>query len=299
VRKVPVFSELRIENTNLCGFKCFICPHQSLTREKGIMPYRDLELVMQRVGTFNGRVDLHGFGEPMLDSSLAEKIAIVSSVWPDATVRIFSTLGVNVEPLFLENLLAAGLDHFELSLYGWDRKSYLTIHGVDCFDLALKNLKLLCEIKAKHNFKTRIVLRKFPLHPRIKPGYTDQDKENICFFYDAATQMGVTLAPDRSLHNYGNGRAYTAPGERTCSIVWGYRRRILQITWDLQVISCCFDFDGSNRWGNLRTHSLEEIFSHQAYRSFIDAHINNKLEKYPACLYCDRCEKDDDGNELE
>ena len=65
---------------------------------------------------------------------------------PALLTRIFSTLGVQVKSGFWETLPAAGLDHIEISLYGWDRESYITFHGVDRFDLAMQNLAYLSHV---------------------------------------------------------------------------------------------------------------------------------------------------------
>ncbi len=288
---VPAFSELRIENTNLCGFQCFICPRERMTRDKGIMPVRHLELVMERVGNFSGRVDLHGFGEPLLDPGLTQKIALVSHRRPQAYVRIFSTLGLKMEPDTWHNLLAAGLDHLEISMYGWDPGSYRAIHGKDRFALAMENLDRLCRARTKGNYKTRLVMRKFPVHRQVKPADARKREEDIRSFYKTVEAMGVTIAPDRELHNYGNGRSFNPGNGRGCSISWGYRRRILQVTWDLRVVPCCFDFDATVTWGNLRDRSLAEIFGGEAYRTFIDAHMNQQLGGYPVCSACDGCRK--------
>lgn len=287
---IPVFSEIRVENTNYCGYKCFICPHDRMTREKGVMSAEDLLWVIRRVGIFKGRVDLHNFGEPLLDPGLRDKIALISKAWPEAVVRIFSTLGLRVRPGYWRELLDAGLDHLEVSLYGWSRESYLGVHGVDMFDVALENLRcLMGEIKAG-GFKTPVILRKFPVHGSVRAAHSQQDQAAIQAFYDMVGQWGVRIAPDRALHNYGGGRAYNPPGETPCSIIWGYRRRILQITWRLEVIPCCFDFDASVIWGDLKRQTLEEIFNGPVYREFVTAHKNNELKRFPVCINCDHCQ---------
>ena len=67
------------------------------------------------------------------------------------------------------------------------------------------------------------------------------------------------------------------------------RRRILQVTWDLDVIPCCFDFNATVTFGNLREQSLAEIFAGETYRKFIEAHLANQIEVYPVCVGCERC----------
>ncbi len=282
------FSEIRIENTNRCGYHCFFCPREELTRTQGVMPVDDLTLILERVGTHEGLVDLHGFGEPLLDKSLPEKIALIAARWPLAEPRFYSTLGVKVPPGYFARLVEAGLRHVEVSFYGFDAESYRQAHGSDKYEVARENLAGLCAAQHASGGKLKVVVRAFPKHEAIQqPGATP---ERLEAFHQWLDDLGVEILRERDLHNYGNGRGYNEAGkEIPCSVVWGYRRRILQVTWDLWVIPCCFDFNAEVKFGNLRTQSLEEIFLGSDYSEFIQDHLEERLEKYPVCMQCERC----------
>jgi MoaA/NifB/PqqE/SkfB family radical SAM enzyme len=293
VRTVPIphplkFSEVRIENTNRCGYRCFFCPRDEQTRLQGVMPLSDLALVLDRVGPHEGLVDLHGFGEPLLDRQLIEKIRLVSTVWPLSEPRFYSTLGVKVDDRFFHKLATAGLRNMEVSFYGFDRDSYREAHGADRYETARENLLRLCDAQRASQGRLKVVVRAFPQHETItQPGATATRKQE---FRDWISSLGLTVIRERDLHNYGDGRDYNAAGEkRPCSIVWGFRRRVLQVTWDLFVIPCCFDFNAQMKLGNLRTQSLAEIFLGREYRELIQDHIDDRLENYPVCQHCERC----------
>lgn len=282
------FEQVRIENTAHCGYKCFFCPRESLTRPLGFMPMSDFELVLERVGVHAGRVDLHGFGEPLLDAQLPAKIARLKERWPGAIPTIYSTLGCAIPASRLNAVVDAGLAHIEVSFYGADERSYELAHGVNRFDLAKKNLELLAWARAGTDSKLRIVVRRFPEHEYIKqPGTSEQA---IRALHEWMLSLGVEFVRERPLHNYGSGRAYNEAGTvDACSIIWGLRYRILQVTWDLHVIPCCFDFNASVPLGNLREQSLQEIFRGAEYRRFYLAHATNELSSYPVCQHCERC----------
>lgn len=282
------FSEIRIENTNRCGYHCFFCPREELTRTQGVMPIEDLTLILDRVGHHEGLVDLHGFGEPLLDKFLVEKIALITSRWPGAEPRFYSTLGVQVQSDYFLRLVAAGLRHVEVSFYGFDAESYLQAHGADRYEVARENLTRLCEVQHETLGKLNVVVRAFPKHDTIKqPGVNE---ERLADFHQWLQSLDVSIFRERDLHNYGSGRDYNEPGtDVPCSVVWGYRRRVLQITWDLCVIPCCFDFNAEIKLGSLRTHTLEEIFSGIPYTDFIESHIADRLENFSVCVKCERC----------
>lgn len=282
------FEQVRIENTAHCGYKCFFCPRESLTRSLGFMSVPDFELVLERVGTHEGRVDLHGFGEPLLDAQLPAKIALLKKRWPEAIPTIYSTLGCAIPHSRLTAMVAAGLAHIEVSFYGADERSYELAHGVNRFELAKKNLELLVRARASMDSRLRIVVRRFPEHEQIKqPGTSEQAMRAL---HDWMLSLGVEFVRERPLHNYGSGRAYNKAGTLdACSVIWGLRYRILQVTWDLHVIPCCFDFDASVPLGNLREQSLHEIFHGERYRRFYLAHATNELSSFPVCERCERC----------
>ena len=91
------------------------------------------------------------------------------------------------------------------------------------------------------------------------------------------------------LHNSGIGRAYNPPDAQVlCSVFNGRRRNILQISWDLNVQPCTFDFNASMKLGNLRTQSIAEILNGEPYRALALAQSTGDLSRYPVCANCDR-----------
>lgn len=253
------------------------------------MPLADLELVLDRVGLHAGRVDLHGFGEPLLDKDITAKVALVAARWPDAKPTLYSTLGVPVPATLFEDLIAAGLSELEVSFYGADADAYAKVHGVNQYKTARANLdRLLMCAAGKTNFK--VVLRDHPGHDTTV--MDDAARADLTEFQRKLTDSAPVELVERELHNFGYGRAYNAPrNDLTCSIVWGYRKRILQVTWDLRIIPCCFDFNASVVFGDLRTQNLAQVFASPAYQSFIRAHQQNILHDYPVCQACERCHR--------
>ncbi len=282
------FEQVRIENTAHCGYGCFFCPREQLTRPRGFMPLTDFSLVLDRLGEHSGRVDLHGFGEPLLDTELAEKITLLKERWPQSMPTIYSTLGVRISLQRLLRLVAAGLRHIEVSFYGTDADSYALAHGAKRFECAKENLEALVRVRDELGSPLKIVVRSFPHHDEIKQPGTSE--EAVCALHTWMMSLGVELIRERALHNYGSGRAYNPPGRKTpCSVIWGLRYRILQITWDLDVIPCCFDFNAEVRLGNLRKQTLADIFDSPLYRRFYRAHALGKLEQFSVCRSCERC----------
>ncbi|WDE05709.1 radical SAM protein [Thalassomonas viridans] len=290
--KIPAddFEEIRIENTNHCGYKCFFCPREELTRDKGYMSVEQLELIVERIGPYQGKVDLHGFGEPLLDKSLAEKARVIKNRWPEASSRIISTLGVPLSDAMIDDIARSGLDTIEVSLYGVDEESYKTAHGVNKFERVKKNIeRIMTRVRALGS-DLQLVIREFPTHDEVtQPGYVESKKQTLAQWLH---EQGVKVFRQNVIHNYGGGRAYNKPETKgVCSVAWGFRKRILQITWDLDVIPCCFDSNSTIKFGNLKDKSLAAIFAGEEYKRFIQAHIDNDIAEYEVCVKCERCFK--------
>ncbi len=252
------------------------------------MPVSDLELVLDRVGYHSGGVDLHGFGEPLLDGFLVTKVTRVKDRWPDSRPRIYSTLGVKLGDGYLHGLISAGLRDIEVSFYGARPTSYNDVHGVSKFEVARANLMALCDLKREFS-DLKVVIRCFPTHETVKPAEPEEEIEAFHLWLEG---LGITLLRERDLHNYGDGRLYNIPTTNgICSVTWGLRKRILQVTWALDVIPCCFDFNASVVFGNLRDQTLAEIFNGPSYKEFIAAHLSNTLGGIPVCSNCERCFK--------
>lgn len=283
------FQEIRIENTNRCGYSCVFCPREKMDRPQDIMPMDDFGLVMQRIGDYHPDYQnwfhLHGFGEPLLDKYLPEKIVIAKAMFPKAKTFLVTTLGVSVGEDYLRALINNGLDMMTVSFYASEREKYKAVTGTSMFDTALKNLITVGNIvKSLPRYmnvtvtgdmegiadKVGVESRSAPWLKKLMENY------GFNFFYP-------------KVHNYGSGRAYNpADLQGLCTVFNGARRNILQITWDLNVKPCTFDFNASMKLGNLRMQGIAEIFNEKPYRELALAQATNDLSRYPACANCDR-----------
>lgn len=282
-----MFKEIRIENTNACGYHCAMCPREKQTRAIGYMSMEDFEIVLDRVGSFEGFFHLHGFGEPLLDRKLIEKMARIQQKFPHSKRVIYTTLGVRVKPDFFLNLVEAGLTHLCISFYGFNREDYQKIHGFDGFERAKENLVLLSEaIRRVPSFDVAVIKVPRSEMSTPLPVYEPPEKQAFLLW---VKELGYLVNEWGYVHNYSDGRDYNAPNVETlCPVIAGNRKQILNITWDLSVIPCCFDYNATIRFGNLRDHSLEEIFSSPEYLSFVLAHTSNQLDGYQVCQGCEK-----------
>lgn len=281
------FLEIHIENTNSCGYKCVMCPRDQQTRKIGFMSVEDFSFLLGRLGPFEGNFHLHGFGEPLLDRQLGKKITLLKEKFPSCGAQIFSTLGVKVKEEAFAELADAGLNSLGISLYGFTQEAYKGIHGYDGFALVKRNLQLLSEAMRRPNASLSATV-KIPGRAVVStlPIADSGERAAFCSWIQ---ELGFKIKEWSYVHNYGDGRNYNAPNqEKMCPVINGMRKNILNITWDLNVIPCCYDFNATIRFGNLRENTLEEIFSSPEYFRFVLAHKMNDLSAYPVCQNCEK-----------
>jgi MoaA/NifB/PqqE/SkfB family radical SAM enzyme len=281
------FEEIRIENTNRCGYSCVFCPREKMDRPQDIMPIEDLGLVMERVAEYHPDYQnwfhLHGYGEPLLDKYLPEKIIIAKSMFPRSKTLIITTLGVNVDQDYLSALIHNGLDIINVSFYASTRDEYKAVTGTAMFETALKNLIVIGKV-VKSAPSCKVIVSASMSGNAELAGVRSKSATWLQALIDS---YGFEVRSPK-LHNYGSGRDYNATDNQgLCSVFNGGRRNILQITWDLNVKPCCFDFNASMKLGNLRRQSIAEILSGEPYRALARAQMSGDLSQYPVCANCD------------
>lgn len=282
-QNLPKFSQIRIENTNACGYKCTFCPREKMDRPVGIQSVEDFVFVLDRIeeyigGKYSGGLHLHGYGEPLLDKKLPEKIKLCHERWPKIKTTIITTLGYNLQQGYIEELVNSGLSKIVISFYGSDAETYRAHTTVDRFDIALKNLKLLIDLASHRKKKMEIKVQ-----AHIFGLKSTAEQENKEAFLQDIKKLGVPISYIK-LHNYGNGRNYLKSKKLLCDRA--ILRRFLQVTWDLNIKPCCFDYNAQEKFGNLRTMTIREIFESQRARKFLEDHCNENADAYSICKNC-------------
>lgn len=262
-----------------------MCPRDKQTRKLGYMSLDDFSFLLTRLGPFEGVFHLHGFGEPLLDRHLSAKVERLKKNYPKTSALIFSTLGVRLKENAFAELAASGLDFLVVSLYGCNQEEYQRVHGFDGFELVKRNLAVLSEVQKTSALRAVIKVPGPSVVSTLPMAHTTE-RDTFC---DWLTELGFAVKSWNYVHNYGDGRNYNLPNEtKMCPVINGRRKEILNITWNLDVIPCCYDFNATIRFGNLRESTLEEIFSSPAYFQFVLAHQSGDLSAYPVCQNCEK-----------
>ena len=279
---LPMPTVLMIENTNHCNAECVMCPRDMLSRKRGFMDFGLFEKIMKEVSSVRRKpvTHLHGFGEPLLDKSLAERIQLAKACGVKHTYLV-----TNASLLFAETsrkIIGAGLDKMKISFYGTDDESYSTTMKRLNFKVTFQNITEFLRIrKEMKRDNPRLILQYLPNdtnHAR-----TEEFKALWSPLIDR--QVGDCLNVS-SLHNYGGGRAYNHLEKKIVSVCY-FPWTSMSVLWDGRVVTCCMDSNGVQVLGDLNSQSIQDVWNGPVLSGVREHFRKLDYSHYPVCLSCD------------
>jgi MoaA/NifB/PqqE/SkfB family radical SAM enzyme len=279
---LPLPTVLMIENTNHCNAECVMCPRDTLSRKRGFMDFGLFEKIMKEVAGARRKpvTHLHGFGEPLLDKLLAERIQMAKTCGIQQTYLV-----TNASLLFPETsrkIIGAGLDKMKISFYGTDEASYNTTMKRLNFKVTFQNVTEFLKIrKDMKRGNPRLILQYIP--NETNHAKTEEFKALWSSVID--TKVGDYLNVS-SLHNYGGGRAYNYLGKKIASVCY-FPWTSMSVLWDGRVVTCCMDSNGVQVLGDLTSQSIQEMWNGPVLSGVRDNFRKFDYSQYPVCLSCD------------
>jgi len=258
---------LSIETTNICNSDCVFCANSVMKRKKGYIDDGDFEAAVEDFAKNGGtKIDFNvTIGDPLLDKRLMQRARYVRQ-FPQ-----FKTLGFVTT---LQWLHKKDLDEF-LELFTWvsvsitlsGRDSYRKFFGVDKYNDALSNLKMLLKAvhERKSSFEVVISIKPTPesvqeicSHPdfieinELYGGGLEAEVRERAFYAD--DWLGAVKLPD-----YIKRRPLYPRAFRPCSILYGK----LMVFSNGKVSACsCRDFEASGDLiiGDIRTDKIMDLW---------------------------------------
>lgn len=277
---IPKNNEIRLEVTTRCNYNCVICPRDKMTRRMDTMSLELFKKLFDKIAAEAGQYDtftFSGIGEPLLDEGINKKIEYVKK-HNDMHVLILTNASQLSVSRFKE-LQSLGVNSIRVSFYGIDAASYSKMHGVKndmAFSVVRDNLVEICRIKDKASILITLNV--------LDEQSLDYVNEWIKFWNNRANLIEVWRP-----HNWvdcKHFRQVQAERINTCGRPFNGP---LQVQADGTVIMCCFDFDGKLILGDLKTQTLQEIFSSPMYNKLVECHTSGNFKA--SGLICENCDQ--------
>jgi len=272
--------EVRYEVTDRCNASCIMCPRDEHEhgREHGVMDqYKYERSIDEVVGLGATKVVLTGFGEPMLDKRLEDKIAYAKG---KGLKTYFITNGSVLNDKRTRGILEAGIDEMRVSFYGMGKDTYNAVmKGLD-YEKTRNGLLNFLKVRDQLGVATKVQLSYLVM--------SENEKDTNAFreYWEPRVDALEIWRP----HNFGDGRSFRnrtddLAAKHTCGRP---ENGPLQIQWNGEVVPCCYDYNNKIVLGNAFEQPILEILNNSKYRLLRDIHQYGKFGIFP---YCDQCDQ--------
>lgn len=151
---------IQIETINgVCTSRCIMCTFSTWTRKRNVMHNDTYREILQKFAIYRENIQLltlHGYGEPLLDREIPEKIRIAKEMNFKGTGLATNCTELNEHKSF--ELIKAGLDTIICSIDGINKDTHEAIRVGTNFEEIVSNVKTFIKIRNESG-KTRVIVR--------------------------------------------------------------------------------------------------------------------------------------------
>ncbi len=283
IKGLPI--SIAIEPTTSCNLRCPECPSglRSFTRPTGRLKVDLFEKIIQDVRDHVMYLTFYFQGEPYLNPQFLDMVAIANKH------NIYTTTSTNAHFLNDENAkrtINSGLDRLIISIDGASQNTYESYRKEGELSKVLEGTRNILKWRKKQKAKSPKVVWQFLVvkpneHeiPKIQRLAKEYGVDKVAFktaqIYDY--ENGSDLIPDNDKYSRYKANAdgtYSIKNEleNNCWKMW----QSCVITWDGQVIPCCFDKDASHSMGSIMDKSFEQIWYSKPYQQFRNALLTSR-----------------------
>ncbi len=270
-------ASISIEPTTSCNLQCPECPSglRKFTRATGSLSEETFNRIVEQLGEKLIYVTFYFQGEPLLHRSFTDYIQKLSKA------KIITATSTNAHFLTEEKaaqIIASGLDRLIVSVDGADAETYLKYRRGGNFDQVIENIRRFIEVRKLMKSPKPFVEMQFIVFKHNEHQISEMkalaktlgvDKLAIKTAQIYEFEKGSPLMP--GLVKYSRYRE-TAQGVFTlkghlpnrCYRSWSGS----VVTWDGNVVPCCFDKDATHQFGNIMKTDYKQILQNPDYLKF-------------------------------
>lgn len=287
-----------IETTNACNMRCAMCPRTTMmTRrietiepklfEKIVAQLRPFppalwcrweEFVAEKYGIRDGDasenhfflliiprvIQLHGYGDPLLDRNLARYVKLLSDAGLES---YFSCNPANIDMDRTVDMFENGLGYIKYSIESVDDSRHKEIRGeASDFSQSYARILRLLELKEQRGYQTVIVITMLDLN-------RENQQEDYTKLREAFRGRDVYLylkSEDQQWYRKDYHGTQSVHWSECCKHPW----MSMTIKSNGEACMCMEDFDNEIVLGDAGQQSLADIWNGDAYRKFREDHFH-------------------------
>ena len=274
---------LTIEAANVCNLSCPGCftGVGDVSRTKAHFPLPLYERIMDELGDYLFQVELHNWGEPLLNKNIPDLIQIATDKGVGTTISTNFSFPFGEERA--EALVASGLTTLGVSLDGASQETYVQYRVKGNLDKALENVRGINQAKHKLGSSTPRLIWEFHVFEH-NVGDIERAKEmardlNMDIDVSKGWVVGEEWDPD------GPYKFFQAPWVDACEFLW--QRAVVQI--DAGVAPCCGTFFREDDFATVENESFKSAWNSQKFqlaRRMFTARDGSPEAKALVCYEC-------------
>jgi radical SAM protein with 4Fe4S-binding SPASM domain len=278
---------ISIEPTTKCNLHCLECAigQNNITRPKGEITQALFEKIVKDVKTHIVHLNLYFQGESFLHSNIFSLIELAKK---DKIYTTISTNGHFLNQENVEKIISSGLDKIIVSIDGISQETYEKYRVGGSLEKVLDGLKLLSEKKKNRKafwpyIEIQFIAFKHNENElsKLKEFFKDFGVQKISIkkaFVEDVSKNNELLPKNKKLSRYEkkeNGEFVL--NRRNTNKCWRSWRSAV-ITWNGDLIPCCFDKNAKHSFGDLSKESFKEVWKSQQSKSFRRQIKSNRAE---------------------
>jgi radical SAM protein with 4Fe4S-binding SPASM domain len=285
---------LAVEPTTYCNLRCPECPSglRNFTRPTGNIELDLFKKIVEELSSNAFYLTLYFQGEPFLHKSFIELIQIAKRY------NLYVTTSTNahfIDAEFAKKTVESGLDCLIISIDGLTQESYVKYRIGGQLQKVIAASYALVEAKKKLKKKNPYLIFQF-----IAFKHNEQEINQL---FQLAKSIGIDEVKIKTaqIYDYENGSPLIPTQEKFSRYrlekngKYILKNKLLNqcwrmwqgcvITWDGNVVPCCFDKDARYIMGNLASDSFEKIWHSNKYTNF-RTQILTSRSKIDICSNC-------------
>ncbi len=285
---------MSIEPTTSCNLRCPECPSglRSFTRPTGMLQVPLFQKIIDEVADHLIFLTFYFQGEPYLNPDFLEMTKYASQR------KIYTSTSTNAHYLSKENAIKtvkSGLDRLIISIDGTTQETYESYRIGGKLSKVLEGARNIVEAKKQLNSKTPHTIFQFLV---VKPNQHQIEEVNTLaqeigidevvfktaqvYDYENGNDLIPTLEKYSRYRRKPNGK-YAIKNEllNRCWRMW----QSCVVTWDGNIVPCCFDKDADHVMGNLETQNFKDIWNGESYQAFRTQLLSSR-QKIEMCKNC-------------
>ena len=282
-----------IEPTNRCNLECPECPSGlgKLTRPLGSLSFNMFKKWVDQIKNETFYLQLFFQGEPFINKELNQMLEYARN---QKIYTSISTNGLLLNDKNIDLVLQNPPDKLIFSIDGLDEQTYRNYRVGGSFKIADESLKNLLIKKRNQNLSKPFVELQFIVMKQNEHQINDLkkyarelgiDKLTLKTMQVSSYQNAINFLPKNKKYS-----RYTIENSSVklkkklanrCFAIW----RTSVLTWDGNIVPCCFDKDANHKLGNINEQHFKEIWKNKNYYNFRKAILKNR-KAIPICTNC-------------